>query len=297
MTHYKISGFALFSMLGLCALLFMPSQTHAQNKNTPDLPPPIQTLVDDGAQVRYLGVKHGLDGWIAIQNGREQYFYVTQDGQGFVMGLLFDRDGKMVTLRQVQDLQQSAEGQTLDLMAEPLAQQIQQAQQQAASQPTPEELAFKTPAEQLFSAVEDSNWIALGSEQAPAIYTFIDPQCPFCHTFINDLRQDYIANGLIQVRMIPVGFREDTRSQAAFLLAVPNPQNRWYRHLDGDEDALPVTPGINDQGVQRNLAIMQNWKLNVTPLTVYRDKAGSVKIIQGRAQSVQQLISDLEASG
>ena len=98
--------------------------------------------------------------------------------------------------------------------------------------------------------------VVKGDTSAPAIYTFVDPQCPYCHQFVKDLRRDYIENGLIQVRMIPVGYKQGSMEQAAFLLAVPNPQGRWYRHIEGDEEALPVTPGINQQGVQRNMAII-----------------------------------------
>ncbi len=282
-----------FVITAILTMSFYSTPAPAQKKKQPSLPPPIENLVKDGAQVRYLGVYQGLDGWIAIQNGQEQYFYVTRDGQAFVMGLLFDREGKMVTMKQVQQLQESSGASALDLVAGQvdLAKQAQEEAKPEAE--NIEDLQFKTPAEQLFAAVENSNWIPLGDKDAPVIYTFVDPQCPYCKSFINDLRENYLPNSAIQVRIIPVGFREDTRSQAAVLLAVPNPQARWYRHLDGDEEALPVTAGINDQGVQRNMAIMQNWKLNVTPLTVYKNSKGEVQIIQGRAKDLPKLVADL----
>lgn len=259
----------------------------------PPLPPPIKNMEQEGAQLRYLGEYNGLDGWIAIKGGQEQYFYVPKDGQSFVMGVLFDRDGKMVTLRQVKNLQEKSNTDTLNLFAEEDALDSATANRATVAAESQE---FKTPAEQLFDDVSDSNWIPLGHETAPVIYTFVDPQCPHCHAFINDLRANYIENGLIQIRMIPVGFRADTKAQAAFLLAVPNPQKRWYEHLAGDESALPVTGDINQQGVERNLAIMQSWKVNVTPFSVYRAKNGEVKIVQGRAQDIGALISDLNGS-
>ena len=222
--------------------------------------------------------------------GQEQYFYVTPDREAFLMGLMFNKDGKMVTLNQVQKLQLE-EGETLDAFASP-----------AEVEPSPFEAiasgevdkAFKTPAEQLFADIEGSNWVRVGQPDAPVVYSFIDPQCPYCHEFIKDLRGDYLTNGMVQVRMIPVGFRDETRAQAAFLLSVPSPQDRWFRHLDGDESALPISSSINQQGVQKNLAIMQSWKLNVTPLSVYRAKNGEVKIVQGRPKDLPAMLADIK---
>ncbi len=291
-----MSGFCrrFFGIIFLAAAL-IASPAHAAGD--PPMPEPLQNLVGEGAQMRYLGRQNGLDGWIAIKNGQEQYFYVTSDGQAFLMGLLFDKNGKVVTLRQVKELQEK-NGVDLDLFATDTFNP--QGKESLTSQPGLDQLAdrtsreFKTPSEQLYSDIESANFITLGDPNAPYIYTFIDPQCPYCHKFINDMRADYIANGVIQVRMIPVGFRDETRAQAAFLLAVPNPQGRWYSHLDGDKEALPVTADINQQGVQRNLSIMQSWKVNVTPFTVYRAASGDVKIVQGRAENLAQIISDLK---
>src|SRR5690606_22431650 len=87
----------------------------AQTEKLPAVPAAIQDLVDRGAQIRYLGKKHGMDGWITIYQGQEQYYYVTQDKEGFVMGVLFDKAGDMVTVEQVRKLQ-AQDGDILDFM-------------------------------------------------------------------------------------------------------------------------------------------------------------------------------------
>lgn len=282
----------LYALALLCSAVFTlwPAPSEAQ-EGKPPLPVPVQELVNNGAQIRYLGRSHGMDGWLTVLSGREQVFYVTARGDAILTGHLFDKNGKSVTLRQIRELQEKNNVDTLDIFSSTATENPPGAQQQNPAQNVDRE--FKTPAEQLFSDVSGSNWIALGEESAPAIYTFIDPQCPYCHDFITDLKDKYIESGRLQVRMIPVGFREETLAQAAFLLAVPNPQSRWFRHLAGDEQAIPVTEGINKQGVQRNLSVMQSWKLNVTPLTVYRNADGEVKIIQGRAKDIPALLDDL----
>ena len=79
-------------------------------------------------------------------------------------------------------------------------------------------------------------------------------------------------------------------------MAAPNAQDRWFRHVNGDKEALPVTPGINEQGIERNMAIMQSWKLDVTPISMYRAQDGKVKIVQGRAKDLKALLSDLKVT-
>ena len=261
--------------------------------NIPAMPEALQVLVDRGAQARYLGERHGMQGWVTIFQGQEQYYYVTPDGKGFLMGLLFDEDGTMATVQQVRDLQ-SQSGEVLDFLAadkQPTDQDLTQAIRE-----TNEAFEYKTPAERMFADVENSNWVKFGADSAPVIYSFMDPQCPHCHEFMKDMKGSYIEKGLVQVRMIPVGFREETLAQAAFLLAAPNPQERWYNHLNGDTNALPAKTGTSTQGIQKNLALMQAWKFSVTPMTVYRGKDGKVKIIRGRAGNMADILADLPSS-
>lgn len=280
----------LFRLFVFAALLAAPVTALAQSASEPLPPVPaaIQDLVDRGAQIKYLGKRHGMDGWITIYQGQEQYYYVTPDKEGFVMGVLFDKDGGMATVQQVRELQAQG-GEVLDF----LAMDAEAGASKPASVSTAVE--YKTPAEKMFADVENSNWIALGNPDAPAVYSFVDPQCPHCHEFMNDLRKDYIEKGLIQVRIIPVGFRDETLAQAAFLLAAPDAEKRWYSHLDGDAKALPVDSAISTQGIQKNLALMQAWKFTVTPLSIYRDRAGEIKIIRGRTKDASTLLADLPA--
>lgn len=277
---------------GLSALVIMSSAVLAQTTSAeapPPMPAPLETLAKQGAQLRYLGRQGQLDGWIAIQNGQEQYFYVTPDREQVLLGLLFDKTGKMITMDQVAKLQKEG-GEVLDILKSAPRAEAATPQSSTAGDITKE---LKSPSEQMFADIEQTNWVALGNTAAPVVYMFIDPQCPYCHDFMKSLRKD-IEGGRVQVRLIPVGFRDDTRAQAALLLAVPNAQERWFKHLDGDQQALPVTPGVNEQGVERNMAVMQSWKLNVTPLSVYRAQDGKVKIVQGRAKDLKTFIGDLQ---
>ncbi len=274
-------------------LITLPNNHKAlAQEAVPDMPKALQVLVDRGAQARYLGKKHGMQGWVTVFKGQEQYYYATPDGKGFLMGLLFDADGTMATVNQVRDLQSQGDG-VLDILAvdkkaEPSLEMVKKQ--------TSEEFDYKSPAERMFIDIENSNWIGFGSKNAPVIYSFMDPQCPHCHAFMQDLREGYLDEGLVQVRMIPVGFREETLSQAAFLLASPDSKERWFKYLDGDTNALPAKTTTNTQGVQKNLSLMQAWKFDATPITIYRGKDGKVKLVRGRAGDMNKILADLPSS-
>lgn len=261
--------------------------------NEPAKPEPLQSLEQNGAAIRYLGKDGGLDGWVAIKDGQEQYFYVTPDGQGIVLGVLFNNKGDVVTMRQVEALRK----------AEPTLDKIANASNTTAPVVPPAAPETKAPAtssaskaEQLFQSVEGADWIAVGQKTAPAFYSFIDPQCPHCHDMVQDVRKSgALEKGQIQLRLIPVGLmNEESLKQAANLIAAENAPALLFKHLDGDKKALLSEANPNTQSVQRNMALMQAWKLDVTPFSVYKNKAGEVKILRGRPKDLNALIADLK---
>lgn len=293
----------LFSKTILCLMLLTTSAL-AEDKNPP-LPDPLQNMLAQGAQIRYLGREYGLDGWVTIQNGDEQYFYVTPDRQAILLGILFNNKGDAVTLRQLNALREK-EGPAIDRLAgytppperKGAAQDTGPETSSAPDMSNPQSMmkaSAKGKAEQLYSDVENANWIELGDKNAPAIYVFIDPECPHCHDLLNDFRKSgMIEKGLVQLRVIPVGvLSEKSLKEAAYLLASPQPEQDLYAQLDGKPNALLVDQNANTQGVQRNMQVMQNWKLDATPFSVYKDMSGTIKILQGRPSDVKELIAQL----
>jgi thiol:disulfide interchange protein DsbG len=287
----------------LLAALFGLIQPALADSEQPTAPQPIQNLVADGAQLRYLGKDFGMDGWVVLKNGEEQYYYSTPDGQGIVMGVLFNNKGDAVTLRQINDLRKK-EGPAIDRLAGyPMAADkggVAKTSEAAPAQDlsNPQALlksAVKSKSEQLMEGAEGANWIVLGSDKAPPVYTFIDPECPHCHDLIQDVRKSgYLEQGLLQLRLIPVGvLSENSLIEAAYLLASPNPQKDLYSHMDGNKDALLADKNVNTQGIQRNIKLMQDWNLDVTPFTVYRARDGKVKVLQGRPDDLKKIITEL----
>ena len=299
----------LRALLALFLIAFAFPAMAAEGKE-PEMPAPIKTLVDGGAQVRYLGREGGLDGWLALKGGQPQYFYVTPDLQTIIMGVMFNSKGDVITMKQINTLR-SKEGPALDALAgypDPERPDIKKAMDTelgATSEPDFEDpntllkaaAAAKkvSKSEKLFEAVSTANWVAVGQKDAPAIYSFIDPECPHCHDLIKDVRKSgLLEKGDIQLRLIPVGLiSEESLQEAAMLLAAPNAQDLLFKHLDGDAKALVPTSEINTQGVQRNMSLMQEWKFDVTPFSVYKTASGEVKILRGRPENLKKLAAEL----
>ncbi len=281
----------LFLAVLFLGLMSSPAMAQERTNVIPDYPAPLQVLVDKGAQLRYLGSSHGMDGWIAMYQGQEQYYYITSDKKAFVTGLMFDNDGKPITIEQVKDLQKQNGG-VLDMLAEDVPQPKSEEASKVPSSVS-EALKTKSPGERMFTDVENSNWVTLGDASAPVIYAFVDPQCPHCHEFIQEVKENYVDKGLVQIRLIPVGFFDGSLPQAAFVLAAPDGVDRFLRQMNGEKDALPVKSDMSTQAVQKNMALMQAWKFNVTPLITYRSLAGEVKIIRGKPKDLNALIADL----
>lgn len=273
--------------LAILATCLSAPAAFAQEELLPTIPDPLKGLVNEGAQIRFLGRDEGVEGWIVIKAGVEQYFYVLPTG-AFVTGILFDKTGKTLTVDQVARLRGQG-----DTLLDTLAGEMN-AKKPSEAQPGEAKYDFKTPSEQFFYDVENSNWIPFGKAGTPVFYAFVDPQCPHCHEMMKELRP-LLDEGRVQLRLIAVGFAPETQAQAAFLLAAPDPVALWWRNMDGDTAALPAKQEINTQGVQRNLSVMQAWKLNGTPTLIYRGKDEKVKVIEGKPKDLQVLIGDLGA--
>ncbi len=300
---HRFSSFAL-AVFSVATLLFSAG-AHADS--TPAMPGPLSSLAEEGAQVRYLGNDLGLDGWLVVLKGTQQFFYATPDNKALLSGVLYKNSGELVTAAQLKRLEstekdfisQFSGGIATDMPSDGagaggVSNNGASAVVKASNKPSASDYAALSPSEQLFLTIENSNWVALGDKNAPVVYSFVDPQCPHCHEFVNDLRRGFLKRGMIQLRVIPVGLmNEESLKQAAFLLSAPDAEERYYKHLDGDKDALPISDTFNTDGVELNIDIMRGWGFDVTPFTVYRDASNKVKIVKGAPSRLESIINDL----
>jgi thiol:disulfide interchange protein DsbG len=266
----------------------------------PEMPEPLRSAVKRGAQAKYLGLYGGMHGWVLVKGGKPEFHYVTQDGSAIVMGLLFDRNGSMITGEQVRmmRLRDGASAFALsDMVAssknDPVAQaQISRLAPELAS-PEAAQRAPQTQSERFYAAVERANWVRLGDPSSPIIYAFIDPDCVHCQNFLKALQSPYLERGLVQLRVLPVGFEEASLKRAAYLLASPNPQGQLLRYAHGEAEALFVPGDIQTEGVRRNIALMTQNNLSGTPVITYKDRRGTIKLVRGNPENLAMIIDEL----
>lgn len=296
--------FAPFFLVAMvAAAIFWGAPTHAATPPAePALPAPLQKMKDEGVAMKYLGRDLGYDGWIAVENGQEQYFYVTPDGSAFFLGILFNKNGRAITYDQLLRLKGKNDPILQDLMNAPSQRLETTVPTTVSATPPSPDKSFDKPAatptsagERLLADAAGASGLTLGdpASTAPIIYSFIDPLCPHCKDMLKALTPA-VAAGKVRVRVIPVGaVAPDSRALAATLMADPDGAKRLMQIVAGDKAALTPAANASATAVDANLKLLTQWQFSATPVTVYRGRAGAVKLIEGAPKDVNALISDL----
>lgn len=246
----------------------------------------LQVLRESGAEIYPLGEVHGLFGWLATKDGKIQVLYSTKDNKGVVNGILFGPNGENETARQLAEIRERG----LEIV-------LNQPPGSVAPQAvTPSEAAPSGggSGEQIFSEAEESNWFAVGSEDAPPFYVMIDPRCPFCKQYW-DLVKPFVDSGRVQARIIMVyTLGSVSRRHGAHILAADDPAAAWAEYTTvEDKDTLNIGPGDPEirEKVFRNTRFMERWQIMGPPFTIYRDATdGQVKILSGVPEDIDTLI-------
>ncbi len=241
--------------------------------------PALAQLQERGARILPLGRAYGLDGWLAQDpQGGVEFYYSTPDGLGLIQGLLFAPDGTSETQRQLTALEEGE----LDLQA--LIRQPPQASERALS-----------PGEAFLADVRNAAWFAFGEADAPPLYVFVDPRCPFCKRLFDNLARTGIPDGAVQLRLILVpALGPESLRQSALLLDSDNPSAAWIRLMAGDLSVVEGEPTeVAERIVRRNGDLTLRWKVDGVPFAVYRNTAGEVSIVSSEPSDIGALLSDL----
>lgn len=144
-------------------------------------------------------------------------------------------------------------------------------------------------AEDLLGAVEgNSFWFEVGAYDAPAVYAFIDPDCPFCARAILTL-QDQVETGKLKLRVMLTPFLSD--KSLAYTGAIltsadpeaPAPVAFWKHELErayGSSSLTPLAdlsqiPSELVDGIQTNIDLMVKAGIKGVPFFVYDTSAGA----------------------
>jgi hypothetical protein len=316
----------------LSVMLISGGALAQNNDGEPKPPQALQDIVNQGAQIFFMGEFEGLNSWLMIRQGQPEYFYVDQDENFMMMGLMFNGEGQLITMAQLSGLRERV-GDGLTQLVTPIEDSLinsNQPNRQSVSatdplsaniaameslieQPTPEgaqssvtpatnnnSLATPlgggapalTPAQNMFVDLIEANWLTINPDGQYDMFIFIDPDCPHCKQFMVE-SQDFIEQGEIRLRVIPIGVNQDSVRRAALLLASGNPMDRMLRHANGDATALPVLDNISTEAVEDNAALMIKHKFDVTPVIVYRTQGQEIRLIRGRPTDYERILRDI----
>lgn len=152
-----------------------------------------------------------------------------------------------------------------------------------------QELVAKPMGDQIWSQLESSDWVLDGSADAPrVIYTFTDPNCPFCNRLWHAARP-WVEEGKVQLRHVMVGvIREDSAGKVATILGSGDPGARLAenerRFAQGGVPAASVVPASVRRALESNHLLMMELGFRGTPALVFRDTDGTVQRRGGMPQ-------------
>ncbi|MGS2744255.1 thiol:disulfide interchange protein DsbG [Halomonas sp. LS-001] len=228
------------------------------------LPAPIQALKERGIEIHsQFSAPSGLTGFGASSQGREMAVYLTPDGEHAIVGTLMDNQGNDLTEPQFDE-------------------------------------HVRAPLEvQTWALLEDSHWIQDGDPQAPkVIYTFTDPNCPYCLQLWQASRP-WVEAGDVQLRHIMVGILEDNSpAKAAALLGADDPSASLSAHKQGDEIKPSAQPRAIEEQVFANNQLFEELGLYATPTSAYqhRNEDGVVRISRIEGMPSQERLEEMMGS-
>jgi thiol:disulfide interchange protein DsbG len=221
-------------------------------------PAPIKALEAQGVEViGTFDAPGGLTGYAGMVDQQPLAIYLTADGKQAIVGSMIDAQGA-------------------NLSQEPL-----------------NRLVSKPMSVKIWKQLENSTWIADGSKNAPRIiYTFTDPNCPYCNKFWNDARP-WVTAGKVQLRHVIVAILTNTSAgKAAALLSAKDPQaaltQHEQQHASGGLKPLGQVSATVRAQLDANQKLMQQLGSSATPTIFYKDASGNLQKMQG-APSAEML--------
>lgn len=153
--------------------------------------------------------------------------------------------------------------------------------------------------ELLEQARTNSFWFEVGAYDAPTVYAFIDPDCPFCARAMLNLQEE-VEGGKLKLRVMLTPFLHDASiGLAGAILTTTDPENPasvafWKHELErayGVSSLEPLAdlskiPGELVDGMQANIDLMKAAGIAGVPYFVYATEGG-VKTHFGVAQAGQ----------
>ncbi len=268
--------------------------------------PLIQNLLQNGAELYYVGIRAGMYGFLMYKDGQMQMAYLTQDKQAVVFGGMFGIDGTNISSQQVNNA--SAENAQLKALLTASAEQQKEMERLSGMGSTRDAtLEAKksslpagggvslTPGERLLNDFLAAAGVVVGQEGKPLVLMLVDPHCQFCKATWGELYEP-ITKGQLRIKLVPIGAEgSENEKYAAKFLRSSDPLNTWNKFVNGDKSVLAGDPPAADiAAVRATMTMVLNWKIQATPYIIYRGSDGRVKVVQGKPDKVAAILSDLK---
>lgn len=241
----------LFLWAITASTLLISALTHADE---PALPPALQALETQGVTiVEELEATDDLRILAAAAGQQPLAIYVTAGGN-VIVGTRFDARGRPMDEDRLQQL--------VEL---PMAQQA-------------------------WSQLNDSSWVLDGDIEAPRIvYTFSDPNCPYCNQFWKAARP-WIDAGAVQLRHVMVGMlKADSATKAAAILDAPDSsaalRENEQNFARGGITPKRSIPNSTRRTLEDHRMLMMTLGFRGTPGIVALDDDGLLQTVNGMPQS------------
>jgi hypothetical protein len=164
----------------------------------------------------------------------------------------------------------------------------------------------------LLTDAETAATIDFGPPDAPAMFVFVDPRCPYSLAHWHLLDTGPLTAGAVRVRLILVSvLGNPSTTDAITILSSPDPAAAWRQHVAAAASqsaagqaagAPPTSPPpqtrttAGARALHINDGLAADWGITTVPYTAYQSRDGSPHIAAGLVQSVDELIGDLPPS-
>ena len=145
------------------------------------------------------------------------------------------------------------------------------------------------------SAVANTTYFEIGNPNAKTlIWKLADPKCGYCHRAWEQLKA-YVENGLVKVRIIPVGLLEGSQELLQTTLLSKNPAQTWLDLQDGKR--VELRQYVSENQFQKvNAKIANNHKfvkemgIKGTPYLAFVDSNGIFHSSRGLPNNMENFL-------
>ncbi|MBL8512030.1 MAG: hypothetical protein JNM52_10340 [Betaproteobacteria bacterium] len=278
----------LWVLLGVLGQFATPVATAQQ------VPVPPFLLKNGGQVVAQRQVEGGLTMWTLLKNGKRVIIFTTPDQKVMLMGTLFDAtSGSNLSDKYFLENPPSAPAAAEAPLTVPSSANLPAKPAAPATAPAGAQSASKDPVlymRDTLLGVWDTTTGKPPAANAPVVYIFFDPLCPYCHELYRNTRA-LAARGAV-MKWIPVqalGPKGPPLSAAMLRQGTASLRAMASKGLQAVEPSAAEYKGLQDNTLMATSLAYTVGKRLATPLMVYRDPSGKLSLLFDSGQDTNQL--------